>query len=185
MINIKKLGIVLTIAILFGVFIFSLINAFYERPEYGDFCSDEPYIQNVYSEAKTNCTTININNSEKDFCNKNKGELIPVYEYGCVAGFKCETCMKEYDLARKNYEFFVFIMSSLIGLVAVLLSIYLPFKENSLKEWILTGFMIGGLAAIFIGTGRYFNDLHRILRPIIIFIEILLVIFVSYKKVKK
>jgi len=186
MINVKKFGIIAAIAILFGIFIFSLINAFYERPEYDDFCKRELYMQKApYLQEKLNCTPIEVDDAEAEACQEQGGEFTPVYEQGCVKEFKCETCMNEYDEARENYEFFVFIMSSILGLLAVILSIYLPYKKDSLKERILTGFLIGGLIAIFVGTGRYFNDLHRILRPIIILIEIILVTFVAYKKIKK
>ena len=72
-------------------------------------------------------------------------------------------------------------MASFLGFLAVVSGLYLPSAANPLHEWIGTGFMLGGLADIFIGTGQYFSELHRIARPIVIFFELVLVIFVAYK----
>ncbi|MFH1770488.1 MAG: hypothetical protein ABH828_02935 [archaeon] len=160
MINIKKVAVISTIAILFAFFIFSFIDALYERPEYCRYYDDygnEPVIKPI---------------------NQTDEERIIEQE-------KYTECQTEYDLAMKDYRFFRFLITSVIGLAAVILSIYLPFKKDSLKEWLLTGFMIGGLAAIFIATADFFSDAHRIIKPIILLIEILLVMFVAYKKIKK
>ena len=75
-------------------------------------------------------------------------------------------------------------VTALLGLVAIILGLYLPKDINSLNEWIGTGFMFGGLISVFIGTARYFQDMHKIVRPIIILIELILVILITYKKLK-
>ncbi|MFC2134638.1 hypothetical protein ACFLTH_08490 [Bacteroidota bacterium] len=184
MINIKKLAVIAAIAILFGIFIFSLINAIYESPDYSDFCRDEMKPQRVDVLVENpECADVDYPQEEADACLDEDAMFEPVYENGCVVDYKCETCYRDYDNAQKKHNFYTFVMSSILGLIAVFLSIYLPFKEDSLKEWLLTGFLIGGLAAVFIGTGQYFSDLHRILRPIIILIEIILVVFVAYSKI--
>ena len=72
-------------------------------------------------------------------------------------------------------------MASVLGFIAVVAGLYLPSAANPLHEWIGTGFMLGGLADIFIGTGMYFSELHRIARPVVILLELVLVIFVAYK----
>lgn len=186
MIDIKKLGIISVIAILFGIFIFSLINAFYVQPDYSDFCREDirPVKIGLEREA-VECSNAPYSDSEADACYEQKGDYMPIYENGCIERYECSSCRNEFDDARQKYEFFVFLMSSIFGLVAVVLSIYFSDEKENLKEWILAGFLIGGLFVIFIGTGRYFSDLHRILRPIIILIEILLVILVAYRKFKK
>lgn len=157
MIDIKKTAIIATIAILFAFFIFSFIDAIYERPEYCRYYDDKPQINPV-------------NQTEEE---------------RMISQEKYTECDAEYDVAIKNYRFFRFLIASIIGLAAIILSIYLPFEKNSLKEWMLTGFMIGGLIAIFFSTAEYFNDAHRIIKPIILLVEITLVMFVAYKKIKK
>jgi|FLOH01.1.fsa_nt_gi hypothetical protein len=96
-----------------------------------------------------------------------------------------EQCQIVYEQEMNDYSLWRFGFITVLGLIAVILSIYLPFEKDSLKEWLLAGFLIGGLAAIFIGTIEYFNDANRILKPIILLIEMTLVVFVSFKKIKK
>jgi len=182
MINIKKAAIITAIAILFASFIFSLITAVYERPAYSDFC-DEIYPYKAPISKSPNCTEIQFPDDRARDCTEQGNEFYPVYVNGCISDYECRTCNKEYESARKDYRLFKFAMATILGLIAVILSIYLPYKKDSLKEWLLAGFLIGGLAAIFIGTIEYFNDAHRILKPIILLVEMILVIFVSYKKI--
>jgi len=42
--------------------------------------------------------------------------------------------------------------------------------------------MLGGFVCLFIGTISYFEEMNKILRPIIVLIEMILIIFLSYKK---
>ncbi|MAG38594.1 hypothetical protein CMO90_00735 [Candidatus Woesearchaeota archaeon] len=185
MINIKKSAIIASIAILFAVFIFSFINAIYEEPNYDDFCNENPYLDKVHLPPETlNCTSTGFNDEDVTACDEQEGRLEPIYEGGCVKAYKCETCHKTYEEESDKHKFFVFVMSSILGLTAVITSIYLPYKKNSLKEWILSGFLIAGLIAIFIGTIDYFGEMHRIIKPIIILIEIILVILVAYKNIE-
>ncbi|NQU98050.1 hypothetical protein HQ533_01160 [Candidatus Woesearchaeota archaeon] len=184
MINLKKAAIIAVIAILFASFIFSLILAIYERPEYSDYC-EEVYPYKTPVARELDCPSTTFPETRARECEDKGHEFTPIYSDGCVEGYECRACRVEYDEARKDYQLFKFIMSTALGLIAVILSIYLPFESDSLKEWLLAGFLIGGLAAIFIGTIEYFNDAHRILRPIIILIELFLVVFVSYKKIKR
>ena len=182
--DIKKLSVIAAIAILFGVFIFSLINAVYERPDYSDFCEDRPYPvidvkETVDCEPEDSPEEYEIND-----CREIGGYIRPVYVDGCVNNYTCETCSVDYESAREKHDFFSFVVASLIGVFVVFLSIYLPFKSGSLKEFILLGLLIGGFAGIFISTGNYFSDMHRILKPIVILIEMILVIFVAHKKFK-
>lgn len=181
MMELRKIAVAGAVAVLFAVFVFSLINAFYERPSYDDFCNLEPRLK---APVRENCTDTNYSDSEARECLDQGYDWQPIYEGGCVVEYKCQTCNYEYNRAQEKYNFIVFFASSILGLFAVLASLYIPQKQNSVKEWIMWGFLVGGLAAIFIGTGQYFQDMHRILKPVIILAELLIVIFVAYKKIK-
>jgi len=41
--------------------------------------------------------------------------------------------------------------------------------------------MLGGVFTLFFGTARYYSDMHRILRPVVMLIELLIVIYLIYK----
>jgi hypothetical protein len=188
----RKILVILIIAVLFGIFTNSLAEALFNEPDYNNYC--KPYTS-IYEKMApvsvptqtitgcNNCTYIEPTTEERDNCKD--GDLAPVYsQNNCITSYKCETCNKEFQNAQSNYNFKIFLVTALLGLVAIILGLYLPKDINSLNEWIGTGFMFGGLISVFIGTARYFGDMHKIVRPIIIFIELILVILITYKKLK-
>jgi multisubunit Na+/H+ antiporter MnhC subunit len=80
-----------------------------------------------------------------------------------------------------NVTFFI---SAFLALIAIFVGLYLPAKENTLNEWIGTGFLLGGAFVLIFGTIQGYGSLHRWLKPVIMLAELLLVIFLAYKKVK-
>jgi hypothetical protein len=110
------------------------------------------------------------------------------YKYdsnGCATGSYCDYCNVELEKAQEQYRLIVFIVSSAMALVAIGIGLILPVKKNPLNEWIGTGFLLGGLITLLIGTIRYYSDMTRVLRPIVLLIELGIVIFLAYKKLKK
>jgi hypothetical protein len=96
-----------------------------------------------------------------------------------------DSCKEEFDAARARYNFLVFIVSAMTGLAALIIGLHLPQKKNVINEWVGSGFLLGGLFTIFVGTVRYFGDMGRYVRPIVILIELVLVIYLAYKKLGK
>lgn len=94
-------------------------------------------------------------------------------------------CQENYDAANEKYNMVVFYVSVLLGLMAIILGLYLPGHKDDLNLWIGSGFMLGGFFTLFVGTARAYSDLHRIIRPIVLLLELLIVIYVSYKKMGK
>ena len=185
MADVRKIAIIFVIAVLFAVLSQSLIEAIYPMPKYENFCNNSyPKAYPAYApgDSSKNCSFIDTSQ-----CEKSKG--MADFEYnnvtGCPVSFTCNYCQVNYDDANNNYNLFVFIVSSMIGLIGVAIGLFMPTRKNDLNEWIGTGFMLGGLIAIFVGTARYFPDMGRIIRPVIIFIELVIVIFIAYWKLKK
>jgi hypothetical protein len=179
--DIRKILVILVIAALFSIFTYSLSEAIFEKPDYDDYC----YIDARFPVRDTvgeNCTNVEPTETEKELCEE--GDLIPQYENGCVVSYKCDTCRQAYEAEMAKFNFGVFLITTILGLVAIIIGLYLPVSKNPLHTWVGTGLMLGGLISIFIGTVRIYGDLHRILKPIIILIELLLVIFITYKKLK-
>ena len=69
-----------------------------------------------------------------------------------------------------------------MGLIALIAGLYLPKKKNPINEWVGSGFLLGGILTILVGTVRYFGDMGRYARPIIILVELVLVIYLAYRK---
>ena len=186
MTDIRKIVIIFVIAVLFTIFVFSAIDAIYQQPRYDDYCQFSharplPYPHDT--RINVTCPEFVVPDSEIQDCNEKRGFID--YEYdsdGCIIGYSCNTCQVEYDKARQQHNMIVFIISSILGLIAIIASLYLPVKSNALHEWIGTGFMLGGLFTLFFGTVIYFSDMSRFLRPIVIFAELLIIVYLSYKK---
>ena len=186
MIDLRKILIIFIIAVLFSVFVQALIIAIHPSVKYEDFCEVETFVKPMIVE-RGNCTKI-ISPVEKEIesCKKIHGNIQYRYdEYSYPEKWKCETCEYEFEQARKYHNFIVFIISSIFGLIAIALGLYLPIAKNPVNHWISTGFMLGGLITLFIGTIVYYNDMGRYIRPVIMLVELMIIIYIAYKKIKK
>ncbi len=185
MVDVRKIIIIFVIGILFSVLVFSVIEAVYPEPEYEDFCKDRRYMEyEPVKIAPTDCGELYVPAEEKKECLDKDGYIdYELNSVGCPISYSCNTCQKEYDDAREGFYKVVFYVSALLALVAIFIAMYLPAGKNQLNEWIGTGFMLGGTFALFFGTMQSFSYLDRIVRPIVIFLELVLVIYVTYKKI--
>jgi len=173
--RLKKIGIVLTIAVLLTVFIFSLTNAIHPEPKYEDFCQE---LARPVKLTVDNC-------AEVETPTDCKGRID--YQYGsdgCPTEASCNMCYDGFDKANEKYRLVLFIVASVAGVLANLFGIFYRKKD---PFWMLvrSGAIIGGLASLFIGTGIYYSDLGRYVRPIVILAELLLVILVAWWAINK
>ena len=181
MTDVRKILVIFIIGVLYAIFVQSLIEAVYPSPNYEDFCNPQAYSVPMTPVAKE----VNCSNIESAQCTKG-GMLQFTYDSnGCPTSSYCDYCNVGLEKAQEQYRLVVFIVSSVMALVAIGIGLTLPVKKNELNEWIGTGFLLGGLITLFIGTIRYYNDMTRILRPIVLLIELIIVIFLAYKKLKK
>ena len=189
MIDIRKIAIVFVIAVLYAIFVNALIGAVYPSPEYEDFCSERYYAEKprVAPSEITSCPSYDAPSQEDlDSCSKDKG--YPEYNYdsdGCITSYKeCNYCKKEFNVASKKFNLIYFILSSILAVVVIVIGLFLPTK-NPLNEWIGTGLILGGLFALFFGTIIYYQHMDRFVKPVIILLELILVIYLTYRTLKK
>lgn len=185
MADIRKIIIIFVVAILFCVLVFSVIEAVYPQPRYEDFCK-EIFSSRTAPIVKepADCVLINVSEQEQKACEDKHGSIEYNYDSrGCATSYKCNTCDYEFYQAMSNHSRYVFYISAFLALIAIFIGMYLPAKENTLNEWIGTGFMLGGAFALFFGTATSFMFLDRVVRPIVIFLELALVIFIAYRKI--
>jgi len=186
MIDLRRVAIIFVIAILYAIFVNAIIAAFYPEPKYGDYCKQNFYPSKPYPAAAVACQKFSEPAPQVlDKCASEKGQPDYLYDAsGCQVQYKgCNYCQRDWDDANQKYNFYFFILSSILAIVAIGIGLLLPTK-NSLNEWIATGFMLGGLIALFFGTFRSYQYLGRYVKPIVIVVEILIVIFLSYKKLQ-
>lgn len=185
MIDIRKIVIVLLIAILFSVFVFSTIDAVYPSPEWDDFCAANERAKPQVVAPGEGCAVVPVGPEEAEACGAVRGYIDYRYDStGCATESFCNTCQREYDDERDRHNQWVFYISAVLALVAIFVGLYLPATRNSLNEWIGTGFLLGGAFVLIFGTIQGYGSLHRYIKPVVMLVELLLVIFLAYKKVK-
>jgi hypothetical protein len=187
MINqVKKYAVIIVIAVLFTLFCFSIVDVIDEKPQYEDFCNyDSPRHMGI-DYGEDDCEGFDgATEAEIDECSQQNGRI--EYNYnssGCPASYECNTCSYLYNEASKQHRFIGFIVTSILGLIAVIVGLYSK-SEKEVVEWIYSGIMIGGILAILIGTVSYFNDMGRFVKPFVLLAEIVLIILVALKTAKK
>lgn len=184
--KVKKYGIIIIIAVLFAFFSFSIVDVVMESPEYEDFCGVEFRQVPIIAKAEVCDTTLEgPTDTEIDECEARKGRI--EYKYntqGCAESYECNTCWTEYDQAGEKHRLVGFIVTSILGIIAVLVGLYA--KSNiEVSEWIYSGFLIGGIISVFIGTMSYFRDMGRFVKPIVFLIEIILIVLIALKTASK
>lgn len=177
--DVRRFIIIFLVAILYTIFSVSFIDAVYPRPEYPNNCYDARPMPVVQKD----CTFVQASEVERTTCNDQKGDLRPVYgDGGCITSYECSMCMKSHRAEQDVHGMYSFFLSAVLALVAILIGLYLP-VSNPLNEWVGFGFILGGLFTLFFGTAAYYAHLGRIWRPVIMLAELLLVLFVTYRKI--
>ena len=121
------------------------------------------------------------NESLANECYKNKGEIRYNYdEKGCETNPYCDYCSKDFNEANSKYNKNIFYISAVIGIIAILAGLYLPKAIDA----IASGFMFGGILIMLQGTVRVFGDLGKWTRVIVLGIELVILVWIGYKKVK-
>ena len=188
MIDLRRVAIIFVIAVLYAIFVNALIAAFYVEPRYENYCKQRYSPAVPYPVEKTTVTCPKLNapsQLDKEKCVNDKGQVDYLYDAnGCPVQYKgCNYCQKDFDNASQKYNFYFFIISSILALVAIAIGLLLP-PSNDLNEWIATGFMLGGLVTLFFGTFRYYQYLGRYVKPLVIFAELVIVSYLAYRKLK-
>lgn len=176
MVDIKRLTLGLVVAILLTSFVFTFVDAVYPQPEHDDFCDTG----SALNPTVDGCDPVNVSPQDRRDCDEKDGRIIygGEDENGCPTNYSCTTCRQEYDEARENHTLITFIITSVIGVLAIIAGLYIPDKSG----WINEGILVAGLLILLIGTLRSFGDLGRIIRPIVLFVELLIVIWVGTKR---
>lgn len=196
MFDIRKIAVIFVIAILFSIFTFTTIDAIYPNPDYDDFCDIKPKLIETKEACESDggqweyydkAIAIKESQYQCDKISESNGQLTLNCQILTKDRGYCDikhTCQKDYDDAQEKQKLFVFILAAIFGIIGIVYGIYANPKDN-IKQWIGSGFMIGGLINIFFGTMVYFQYTDRFVRPLIIFIELALVIFISIKQLGK
>jgi len=118
---------------------------------------------------------------EVDGCYSDEGTVR--YEYdaqGCPVSASCDYCSRDYSDAREKFNVKRFYISAPFGVAALLVGLFLPLTI----EAIASGLILGGIAVIAVGTAMAFGDLSKVIRFLVLSVELFLLILVGYLKCK-
>lgn len=179
----KEVAMVIALAILTSFFFGLFVDAIYERPEYEDFC------KNRYKETSrpypVDCK-LPVTRSEQveieiEKCYQDGG--FPEFNYeenGCESGFKeCNLCNKEFQEEQEKYNRNVFFIVAPIGAILLITGLLLAY------EVVGSGLMFSGILLVAYATIIYFSDMSKWLRVLVIFIELVLLVLISIRKLRK
>ncbi|MCH8329133.1 MAG: hypothetical protein IIB81_01930 [Nanoarchaeota archaeon] len=203
----KQVLLAIAIAIVFAFFIGFGIAAFYESPKYENFCGEREY-KNFQTEEECDanngkwtergparllpieafekpipldapdsnryvCTVLEQNDENKTFHCQTVDEIQA--QGSCDAYFYCR---KEFDDVREIYNRNVFMIATVIGIIALVAGIVLKITSVS------SGLMGGGILLIIYGIIRYWSGLENYGRFTVMGIALTVLIWLGYKKLK-
>lgn len=178
--NAKQFAFVVGIAVLFAILIGLGIDAFYTSPKYENFCnnSGEYYGYPEKILATQNCSVNYSQYNEMIADCSTRGGFID-YKYnsqGCSIPDKCNMCGKEFQDVQNVYNRNVFYIAFAIGIAAIIAGLIIT-------EILGAGLMFGGILTAVYGIMRYFSELGKIARFLVVLFGFLVLIFVGRKKV--
>jgi uncharacterized membrane protein len=168
MIDFRKILVALAIAVLFAIFVNTSIEAISPSPQYDDFCNESMTGKNPYRYAEP--TTSPLTEEEK--------LTIDTYEQ------KNRECQDAWQAAQEKHQFVVFLVSAIAGLIAIIAGLYIS-VSTPVGMSIASGFILDGLFALFFGTISGWGSIAKTVRPFVMLVELIIVIFVAYKQLNK
>ncbi|MFT4307786.1 MAG: hypothetical protein ACMXYM_00250 [Candidatus Woesearchaeota archaeon] len=146
--------IALVITVLAASFLFSVGNAVFVEPEYDEYCSIMPYPDRFE----------NLTNAEREEHDRQWRE-----------------CQHAFQNARDEHRNAVFFTVTILAVLVIIGALALRPDKVDLTFYIVSGVVFGSLAAILVSTMQNWASFGRLLRPLVLFIEIVLVTFVAYR----
>ena len=177
MVSIKNILLGIAIAIVYAFLIGYGTNLIYNSPEYNDFCkgSNYAYPEKPFPEVQRNCSYNAEIQKQARACSEQRGN--PVYDYddnGCESAVTCDFCQKEFDEANKKYTRTVFIVSGIMGIIAIAVGA-LIFNIEAIGA----GLMGGGVLSLIYGNIRYWQNLNNWMKVIILAIALVALIYIG------
>ncbi len=177
--DVKKIAMILAITVLLPLFVGLFTDAVYEQPQYDNYCNNTYYdYPKAVPATPVTCPEVYAS-LEVQKCTNDKGMPEFTYDSNNCQQFKsCNYCNVGYNDASQKYNRNIFFVLLPIGLIVVILGLYL------LVDYLGAGLMFAGLIIMFYATMRYFSDMSKVLRALVILIELLVIMWIGYKKIE-
>ena len=166
----KRVLISIAIAVIFTLFVGYGIEVFHDAPDRNDYCPNDIY------EIDNEEACLEADGKWQSYEN----DVLEPRPVQSVKG-SCQNsqkCYDNYSLVNAQHDKIVFIVAIIIGLLAIVVGIILR------KDAVSTGILSGGILLILYGTLRYWQHADKILKFILLGVTLVLLIWLSYKKLK-
>jgi len=178
--NAKQFAFVVGTAVLFAILIGLGIDAFYTSPKYENFCNNSgayPAYPEKILPAQNCSLNYSVYNELVAECNAKRGFIDYKYDaQGCNIPDKCNICGKEFQDVQNVYNRNVFYIAFTIGIAAIVSGLIIA-------EILGAGLMFGGILTSIYGIMRYFSELGKIARFLVVLFGFLILVLVGRKKV--
>lgn len=165
MIDFRKLLVALAIAVLFAIFVNTSIEAISPSPQYDKYCNETTTGKYPYAYREPSAAPMTA--EEK--------AAVDAYDQ------KAKECQDAWQAAQEKHEFVVFLVSAVAGLIAIVAGLYIS-VSTPVGMSIASGFILGGLFTLFVGTISGWGSIAATVRPFVMLVELAIVIFVAYKQ---
>lgn len=178
MVDIRQIAVATAVAILSALFVILLVDLAYNEPNYSDFCKNDVGIGRPIPVVQGTCD-YNYGDDYQNCVNQSGLARFKYNESGCPVFDKCDFCNRDFNDAQKVYNRDLFLIAAVVGLAMIFGGILWKI------EFLGTGLMFGGIILLLYATVRYFGDADKLLRVLIILGELLIVLWIGYKKLYK
>lgn len=167
MADVKKILLIIGIAVVLAFFIGQGINLVFNQPQWDQYCNESVYGKPLLagqvdpSQNRTLCESVNTSKWMGTYCDF-------TYE-----------CQKSFNQDNESYNKNVFITSIIIGILLIVASFAIK------QEAISIGVLSGALLLIFYGCMTYWGQAAKLIRFIILGVALVVLVFIAYKKFGK
>jgi len=182
MADIKRFALTLAVGVLLALFVGFLVDAIYSSPQYNDFCDGrDRFIPKFPERINTSlCSPVDYSDSIYDTCTGDMGYVAyESDENGCEVTPYCETCGVDYDNASEKYSRNLFFILAPLSLLLIAIGVFI------ITDSIAAGFILGGILTLIYSTIRVFGDLSKVMKVVILGVELALVIWLGYRFVER
>jgi len=166
----------LGIFIVFALVLWQGFEAFYPSPEWSDFC-DEGVRSVIPRNLETSCTFPEELSIKQNSCEDAKGYFILEYDLaGCPVSGECSTCQIDYNEAQEAHSQAVFLVSLVIGVIALAIGFFVLSLEP-----VGSALMASGVWSFFWGTAINFRNFSNITRFLLLLAVLVVLVLFTLK----
>lgn len=177
--SIVKWALILGIVIVLNLFFNYTISLLYKAPKFESYCPVE-LTSRAYTE-KNSCVDAGGQWNETTIPVEIKSASVTPVTTQQISGY-CDatyTCSKIYNDANSVYNRNVFIILVILGIASLVIGAYV-----TAISVVSLGFSFGGVISLFIGSVRYWSDMHDWLRVGVLGVALAALIWLGVKKIR-